>query len=209
VGEDGATHHGLFDIAYLRHIPNLVSMAPKDCDELKGMLEWAVNYSRPVAIRYPRGKAASMDEKPTPIEMGKAEVLKQGSDLAIFALGSMVGPAVSASQILEKEGLNAAVVNARFVNPLDEKVLSDFAVKTKKIVCVEEGVLDGGFGSHVLETLERLGIEGVQAKRIGLPNEFIEHGKKEQLLDMYGLNARGIAKSIRESLYGVYKDKSR
>lgn len=200
VGEDGPTHHGLFDIPYLRHVPNITLMAPKDQAELKEMLKFAAyNCKGPVAIRYPRGKltvAASSDEF-TPLGYGKAEAISQGSDIVILAIGSMVRPSCCAADLLAGEGIKAAVVNMRFIKPLDEELLKELSVKIKRFVVVEEGVLEGGFGSAVLEFFEREKIGNVTIKRIGLPDKFIEHGKKDELLKIYGLDAEGIAEQIR------------
>lgn len=199
VGEDGPTHHGSFDISYLRHIPNLVLMAPKDEGELRCMLKTACAHSGPVAIRYPKSpikgvKLAQINK----IEIGKAEVLKEGKDLVIIAIGSMVHPSFEAAEILEKEGLDAGIVNARFIKPLDRNLILNFGKKISKIVTVEENSLEGGFGSAVLEFLEKENLSGkVVLKRIGLPDKFIEHGAREILLKECGLDAQGIAKTIR------------
>jgi len=200
VGEDGPTHHGLFDIPYLRHMPNITLMAPKDQAELKEMLKFAAyNCKGPVAIRYPRGKltVTASSDRVTPLSHGKAEVLSQGSDTAILAIGSMVRPSCCAADLLAGEGIKAAVVNMRFIKPLDGELLKELSVKIKRFVIVEEGALDSGFGSAVLEFFERERIKDVTVKRIGLPDKFIEHGKKDELLKIYGLDAKGIAEQIR------------
>jgi 1-deoxy-D-xylulose-5-phosphate synthase len=203
VGEDGPTHHGIFDIAFMRHMPNMTLLAPKDQAELKGMLEYAVNRcSGPVAIRYPRGKIAAPPvlETDTPIVRGKAEVMSKEGDLAILAVGSMVWPACAAAGLLFNEGIKTSLVNVRFIKPLDEELLKSLAARTKKFVTVEEGVLDGGFGSAVLEFFERERINDISVKRFGFPSKFVEHGRKEDLFKVYGLDAQGIASEIKKWL---------
>lgn len=202
VGEDGPTHHGLFDISYMRHIPKMVVMAPRDTEELKLMMDFAAGYYKgPAAIRYPRGaenKSQTYRGVRPPVQLGKAEVLKDGKDAVILALGSMVVLAEAAANILQKNGLNAAVVNARFVKPLDEQLLEDFSKKEKLFVTIEEGVSEGGFGSAVLEFFERENITA-RVKRIGLPSAFIEQGRREELFRRYNLTPEGIAAVIMES----------
>lgn len=195
VGEDGPTHHGTFDISYLRHIPNMVLMAPKDEDELQHMLFTSVNYNGPSAIRYPRGAAIGVELSPQfkLLEIGKGEIILEGSDVVILAIGNMVYPAIEASSILKKDGIDAAVVNARFIKPIDESLILKLAYKYKNIITVEEGALAGGFGSAVLEVLERNSVSEVRVKRIGLPDKFIEHGSIKELHNIYGLNAEDIA----------------
>jgi 1-deoxy-D-xylulose-5-phosphate synthase len=198
VGEDGPTHHGVFDIAYMRNIPNLIVMAPKDPDELKDMLGFAVQQHKPVAMRYPRGGSPILTNDASliyakhglgtePVKMGKAEVIKDGRDIAIIAIGSMVSTAVEVSAILLKKKVNAAVINARFVRPIDGQMIEDICASCKSIITIEEGVLGGGFGSAVLEFIERENIKGVRVKRFGLPDKFIEHGKRDELFKKYNL----------------------
>ncbi|MDP3803950.1 MAG: 1-deoxy-D-xylulose-5-phosphate synthase [Candidatus Omnitrophota bacterium] len=196
VGEDGPTHHGVFDIAYLRNIPNLTVMAPATPAELGEMLEFALGLNGPVAIRYPKGSVRSYAEKPAPIKMGKAQIVRKGNDLAIIALGSMVDIALKTADTLSKHRIDATVVNARFVRPIDEELLAGLCNDTKKIVTIEESVLDGGFGSSVLEFMERAGIKGVRARRFGLPDKFIEHGKRSELFLKYNLTPDAICDVI-------------
>lgn len=202
VGEDGPTHHGLFDIAYLRHMPNLIFMAPKDTRELKDMLEFAVNQNGPVAIRYPKGSSsippssAPGAEVKVPIQLGKAEVLKEGKDLAIVSIGSMAGIALDIANILSKKRINSMVVNARFIKPLDKDILERVCKDVKRIVTIEEGVLEGGFGSAFLEFIERENIKGIRVKRFGLPDRFIEHGRREELFVKYNLTPSAICDVI-------------
>lgn len=198
VGEDGPTHHGTFDISYLRHIPNIVLMAPKDEDELQHMLYTSVNHPGPSAIRYPRGTGIGVEVRPQfrLLEIGKGEIILEGGDVAIVALGSLVYPSIEAAGILKKGGIDAAVINARFVKPLDESMILDLAYKYGNIITVEEGALAGGFGSAVLEVLERNAVTGIRVKRIGLPDKFIEHGSIKELHSIYGLDAAGIAREV-------------
>ena len=200
VGEDGPTHHGVFDIAYLRHVPNIVVMAPKDENELQHMIKTAVEYEGPTAIRYPRGigNGVPMDQELKTLSMGKAELIRDGRDVAIIAIGTMVAPSVEAAERLSEEGISVAVINARFVKPLDEEMILSMAKKTGWIVTVEEHVLMGGFGSAVLECLDAQGVTGIKTHRIGLPDMYIEHGPQAVLRQKYGLDANGIFSSVRE-----------
>jgi 1-deoxy-D-xylulose-5-phosphate synthase len=204
IGEDGATHQGLFDLSFLRHIPNLVIIAPKDGEELKDMLEFAVNYKGPIALRYPKGEIpiTNYQLSITKLELGKAEVLREGEEIAIIALGSMVYPSLEAAEKLSKEKLNVSVINARFVKPLDEELFRQICPKVKRFFTVEEGTRDGGFGSGVLEKLILTSSKVPRVHIIALPNEFIEHGKRELLLERYGLTAEGIAKTIMQNAKG-------
>ncbi|MFH0940234.1 MAG: 1-deoxy-D-xylulose-5-phosphate synthase [Candidatus Omnitrophota bacterium] len=205
VGEDGPTHHGIFDIAYLRHMPNLAVMAAADKEDLEAMLAFAQSQQGPVSIRYPKDAA---DFRPqtlafSPVQFGKAEVLREGSDVVLFALGSMVYPALAAADILQNEKISATVVNARFVKPLDETLIFELYARCRAFLTIEEGVLKGGFGSAVLEVLEtggRLHQARNTFKRLGLPNEFITFDKRKALLEKYGLTPRQIAAAAKEAL---------
>lgn len=198
VGEDGPTHHGVFDYSYLRHIPNLVMMAPKDENELRNMLYTAVNMDSPVAIRYPRGSGLgiSIDEPLVKLTIGDAEQLKSGSDIVFLAVGVMVEPCRKASELLVAQGIQAGVINARFIKPLDEQMIRRLARDVGMIVTVEDNILAGGFGSAVLEYLNDQQFNWVKILRLGFPDKFIEHGTREQLLEKYGLTAEGIAESV-------------
>ncbi len=196
VGEDGATHHGVFDIAYLRNIPNITVMAPATPDELKNMLEFALTLNGPSAIRYPRGSSAFSKPSNEPIKLGRAEKIKEGKDLAILAVGSMVETAMDAAGLLDKNGVNTAVINARFIKPLDEELLSGICAGIKRIVTIEEGVLEGGFGSSVLEFVEKERFQGVRVTRFGLPDKFIEHGSRVGLFSKYNLTPAAICDVI-------------
>ena len=214
VGADGPTHHGAFDLSYIRQIPNWTIMAPKDGNELKNMLHTAVSWQKgPVAIRYPRSAIPDeMADDITPIEIGTWEKLRDGKQLAILAVGSMVYPALQASAELEKQGINAEVINARFVKPLDEKMLLSILKRFDKIISVEENALSGGFGSAVMEFAEAHDVTEPVIKRMGIPDRFIEHGSRGQLLGDLGLDKDGItrmAKKILGSAPGSEKPKSR
>lgn len=193
VGEDGVTHQGIFDIVFLRSIPRLVVMAPKNAAELEDMLEFAVDLGKPVAMRYPRDKIPDL-KFPLPSEkmqFGKAEVLKDGMDFAVIAFGSAVTPSFEAVELLEKHGLSGALINARFAKPLDSDLFKTIASTRKFIFTVEEGILNAGFGSAVCEAIDW------PVTRIGLPCEFVPHGKREILLEKYGLTAKAIADKIK------------
>jgi 1-deoxy-D-xylulose-5-phosphate synthase len=194
VGEDGQTHQGVFDVAYLRHIPRLVVMAPKGAAELQMMLKFALEINRPVTIRYPKGVCPAKELPCSTLELGRAEVLKEGKHFLLIALGSMVAAAQEAAEILEKEGLRGTLINARFIKPLDKNLFNALAEEFKFIFSVEEGVSEGGFGSAVAEAINK------PVVKLALPNEFILHGKREFMLDKYGLSAEAIARTIRESI---------
>lgn len=203
VGADGPTHHGLLDIAYLRGYPNIVLMAPKDEAEMRDMLLTAIDHPGPAAIRYPRGNGFGVDisTEPKQLEIGKAEILREGVDAAVLACGSMVYPAVEAADILAKEGIEATVVNARFVKPLDAETILKIAGDNSLIVTVEEAYLAGGFGSAVMELLEANGLQDkVKVVRMGVADEIVTHGDPKLLLAKYGLNAEGVAEKVRRSL---------
>jgi len=202
-GDDGPTHHGLFDISYLRGIPNIVHMVPKDEDELADMLYTATLHDGPIAIRYPRGAGMGVEMKPFPkvIPIGKAEILRHSENdrVAIFALGAMVPLAEEIAAQLEKQDVSAAVINARFSKPLDSQTVEFFARSVDVILTIEDHVLMGGFGSAVLEELSNLGIQK-PVERIGWPDQFIEHGKPEQLRAKYGLTAAAALEKLRPHL---------
>ncbi len=202
VGDDGATHNGVFDLSYLRHIPNLVVMAPKDECELQRMLWTALEVDGPVAIRYPRGAGVGvpLDEERVTLPLGMGEVLRRGAGgaLALVAIGSMVYPALQAAELLAQEGIEAAVVNARFVKPLDKALLYGLARNFRRIVTVEENVLSGGFGSAVLEFYERKVLTaGREFLRIGIPDRFIHHGPQQEVRASLDLSPEGIVRQIR------------
>lgn len=202
VGDDGPTHNGTFDFAYLRHIPNIIIMAPADENELQHMLKTAVDYRGPSAIRYPRGERSGvpLDDKPKALEIGTAEYIKDGDDVIVIAIGNMVTPSLEAALVMEKEGISVAVINARFVKPLDRELIGSLAEKVGRIITVEEHVLSGGFGSAVLEFLATLDIANLKVRRIGIPDSFIEQGSQSYLRARYGLDAYGIERAIRAIL---------
>lgn len=201
VGEDGETHQGLFDLSYLRSLPNMVLMAPKDEDELRHMLYTAVEHPGPIALRYPRGQGLGVDFSPTlrRLPIGKGEVVREGEDLLIVAIGASVDPSLQAAAELEKQGYQTTVVNARFIKPLDESLILNLAARRGRVLTVEENVLQGGFGSAVLELLLDRGLM-VPVKRLGIPDIFVEHGSPATLRKKYGLDAQGIANSALELL---------
>lgn len=202
VGDDGPTHHGLFDYAYLRPIPNIVVMAPKDENELRHMLKTAVECGGPASVRYPRGRGVGvpLDAELEVLPIGKAEVVRDGDDLAILAIGSTVYPALEAADELAGEGVHVKVINCRFVKPLDAELISATASSIGKIITVEENVLMGGFGSAVLETFQERGVHDVAVKRLGVGDEFAEHATQAELRREYGIDKEGIKKAAREML---------
>ena len=205
VGEDGPTHHGVFDLSYLRQIPNMVVMAPKDENELRHMLATMIDYSEgPIAIRYPRdyGYGVQLDEELTVLPIGKGEILREGKDVALVAIGSMVRPSLDAADLLEADGIEAAVVNARFVKPLDEEMLTAVARTVKLVVTIEENARCGGFGSAVAEMLSMHEIT-IPVHMIGLPDRFVEHGRRSELLEDVGLDPEAIAATVKKALRGV------
>ncbi|MFP3912710.1 MAG: 1-deoxy-D-xylulose-5-phosphate synthase [Desulfobacteraceae bacterium] len=201
VGEDGPTHHGHFDITYLRSLPNMTFMAPKDENELRHMLYTALQHPGPAAIRYPRGKGvgSAMDPDYRLLTIGEAEIIKPGKDLQIFALGSMVPPSLEAAAVLEKEGVSVGVVNCRFVKPLDSSLV-DIAAASGRVLAVEENIRQGGFGGALLELFNDAGLIDVRVRRIGLPDKFVEHGPQGVLRTQYGLDAAGILKEAKTLL---------
>jgi 1-deoxy-D-xylulose-5-phosphate synthase len=196
VGEDGATHHGLFDLSYLRSLPNMVIMAPKDENELRSMLYTAISHNGPVAVRYPRGigVGVDLDKDFNLLPIGRAEVLTQGSDVLILAIGRSVCDALEAEARLRKKGIFATVVNSRFVKPLDVALFSELAVKIPRIVTVEENMRQGGFGSAILECLSDEDIT-IHIKRIGIEDTFVEHGPQNLLRQKYHIDSTAIVKA--------------
>jgi 1-deoxy-D-xylulose-5-phosphate synthase len=201
VGSDGPTHHGVFDLSYLRVLPGLTVMAPKDENELQHMIATGLQLPGPSAVRYPRGPGCGVpiDQILAPLPVGKGELLRNGSDGALLAVGTMVQPAMQAAQALALEGLELAVMNVRFVKPLDCELILSLA-GTGRLFTVEENVLQGGFGTAVLELLEAEGVTGVAVTRLGFPDSFVEQGEQGELKALYGLDAAGIAQSIRQTV---------
>ena len=202
-GPDGPTHHGLLDIAYLRGMPNMILMAPKDEAELRHMLFTAIEHDGPAALRYPRGNGVGVEISGEPhlLEVGKGEILRDGGEIAIVAYGSMVHPSLQAADYLSRDGIETTVVNARFVKPLDAGLLLAMARTKRLIITVEEAYLAGGFGSAVMELLEENGLQDrVRVVRMGIPDRLITHGDAKLLLAKYGLDADGIYTRVKESL---------
>ncbi|MDQ0111628.1 1-deoxy-D-xylulose-5-phosphate synthase [Paenibacillus harenae] len=203
VGPDGETHHGVYDIAFLRHVPNLVMMMPKDENELRRMLVTAVGYNDgPIAVRYPRinGVGVPLDPNPQPLEIGQWETVREGDSGVIVALGPMIPVAEEASELLKREGLNIQVVNARFIKPLDEQMLLSLAAEGKQMIVLEEGSEMGGLGSSILEFYSLNGKYGLPIRIIGVPDRFIEHGSiMEQRLEV-GLTAERVATEFKEMM---------
>jgi 1-deoxy-D-xylulose-5-phosphate synthase len=199
VGEDGSTHHGLFDLSFLRSLPNMVVMAPGDENELCRMLATALNHDGPIAFRYPRGTATGvpLDDKISPLPIGKGKILEEGEDILILPIGRPVGDALEARKILLKQGISATVVNCRFVKPLDVELICALSEKIPRIITVEDNVRQGGFGSAVLETLSENAITGVQMERIGIADVFVEHGPQKVLRSEYGIDVPDIVKAAR------------
>ena len=202
-GGDGPTHHGLLDIAYLRAVPNIIVMAPKDEGEMRDMMLTMIEHVGPAAMRYPRGNGVGVpiDREPQPLEIGKGEILRDGGEIAIVAYGSMVHPSLQAAENLAKDGIETTVVNARFVKPLDAELLLALARTKRLIVTVEEAYVAGGFGSAVLELLEENGLQDkLRFVRMGIPDRLITHGDAKLLLAKYGLDADGIYTRVKDSI---------
>jgi 1-deoxy-D-xylulose-5-phosphate synthase len=202
VAEDGTTHHGAFDMVFLRHVPNMVVMAPKDENELQHMMKTCLQHEGPASVRYPRGVSlgVKMDVEPKALPVGQGEVLKEGTDVALVAIGVTVWEAFKAAERLEQEGISTAVVNGRFIKPLDVNLIGDVAKKVRYVVTVEEGARMGGFGSAVLEALSDLGLTPLRTKVLGLPDWYVEQGPQDLLRERYGLTADGIYESVKALL---------
>lgn len=196
-GPDGPTHHGLFDIGYMRVFPNIVMMAPGDATEVEPMLEFALSHPGPTSIRYPKTTANTFPRSVQPISLGKSEILRWGTDGAIIAIGAMLQQALAAADLLKEEGLSVAVINARFIKPLDMEMLGRVFEDCRFVVTVEEGALMGGFGSAVLEAACQQGWDTRIMRTIGIPDQFIEHGDRNELLAEMGLSPEEIAKTCR------------
>jgi len=207
VGEDGATHNGVFDLSYLRSLPNMVVMAPKDENELARMLTTSLAHKGPIAIRYPRGtvEGVKIEDRDLPVTIGKGEVLQKGDDVLILAIGRSVSEALIAHVILAEKGISATVVNCRFVKPLDADLIGTLARKIPRIVTVEENVRQGGFGSAVMECLCDQRITGFFIERIGIPDIFVEHGSQKMLRSKYGIDASNIVNAAKRLMRDVIK----
>jgi 1-deoxy-D-xylulose-5-phosphate synthase len=205
VGDDGKTHQGLFDLSYMSLIPNMIVSAPKDENELQHMLYTAVKSGRIMAVRYPRsmGLGVSMDAELKELPIGKGEILRQGNDAAILAIGSMVAPALEAAESLALQGIEVTVVNARFVKPVDTELIVDITTRIKYIITVEENTLSGGFGNYVNDAVRQANISDVIIRNVGVPDVFVEHGRQEFLRSKYGLDAPGIIRKVLELIPAV------
>jgi 1-deoxy-D-xylulose-5-phosphate synthase len=205
VGEDGKTHQGTFDLSYLTLMPNMIVCAPRDGSELRDLLHTAVKAGHPMAIRYPRGRLTDipLNDGPHQLPIGKAELIRQGEDVVIVGIGSTVAPSLEAAEHLALWGIDATVINARFAKPLDTELILEAAACCKKIVTVEENVLRGGFGAGVLEVVEEAGLSDIRVRRLGIPDEFVTHGRQDFLRSLYHLDALGIARECAEFLAQV------
>jgi 1-deoxy-D-xylulose-5-phosphate synthase len=197
VGADGPTHHGVFDFSYMRSIPNMVLMAPKDENELQHMLKTAIDHNGPISIRYPRGEGwgVALEEELLALEIGKGELLRPGRDILILGIGNTVMPAMGAATDLASLGIDAAVINACFVKPLDRELILKLAAQVSNIITVEDHVLQGGFGSALLEFLAEEEVTGVRVKCLGVPDRFIPHGTQEELRKICGIDKDGITQA--------------
>ena len=199
-GPDGPTHHGVFDVSYLRSLPNLAVMAPGDAADLDMMVEFALAHEGPTTIRYPKATAKTIDRPASPLELGRAEVLRSGTDGTIIACGAVLGACLAAAERLQQEGVEMGVINARFVKPLDTETILHAVAETPMVLTVEESALMGGFGSAVLEAASDAGLESGCVRRLGIPDRFVEHGERAQLLADLQLDAQGIADTCRHHL---------
>ena len=197
VGADGPTHHGVFDFAYMRAMPNMVIMAPKDENELQHMLKTSIDHPGPISLRYPRGEGwgVALDKEMQTLEIGKAEILRQGGDVVIAAIGHTVLPALKAAEELAPLGIDASVVNARFVKPLDKNLFRHLLTRVPRLITVEDHVVTGGFGSGLIEFLADEGFTGIEVKRLGVPDRFIPHGTQDELRKMCGFDKDAIAQA--------------
>ncbi len=200
-GRDGKTHQGIFDLSFLSHIPNLVVMAPKNKNELEQMLSYAVTHDGPVAIRFPKGEAfMGLDEYQAPLEFGKAEVLFEGAEVAILAAGSMVKTGLKVVEALKADGINATLVNVRFISPIDTNILQSLAGKHRIYVTMEENVKSGGYGQKVAEYLCDARLNQIKLVNIAVPDQYIEHGGVNELHERFGLDAGSIVEKIKKEL---------
>ncbi|MBE0430553.1 MAG: 1-deoxy-D-xylulose-5-phosphate synthase [Dehalococcoidia bacterium] len=205
VGEDGKTHQGTLDLSYLGLMPNMIVCAPSDGNELQDLLYTAVRSEHPIAIRYPRGRVPGipLHREPHQLSIGRAELMRQGEDVTIVGIGSTVMPALEAAEHLALQGIDASVINARFAKPLDAELILEAARRSKRMVIVEENALRGGFGAAVLEMLQQAGVTDVKVKRLGIPDEFVTHGRQDFLRSLYSLDPMGIARECVDLLAPV------
>ena len=207
VGNDGETHQGLYDMAFFKLVPNITIMAPKDFEELTQMMDFAITLKAPVVIRYPRGGEADIKfEKHEKDELGKAEILQEGEDVTIIGIGKMTATAMKVSKMLEKDGINAEVINAKFLKPLDESTIKESISKTKFVITIEDGTKIGGLGSSIKELIVNKNIEEVKIKSFAYPDEFIKHGSVPELEKVYGLDCESIYIFLKRLLKNYKKD---
>ncbi|MEC9091829.1 MAG: transketolase C-terminal domain-containing protein, partial [Planctomycetota bacterium] len=199
---DGPTHHGTFDIGYMRIFPNMVVMAPGDANDLGGMLDFALSHDQPCSIRYPKDTAPNLKRTLQPVELGKAEILSTGADGTIVSFGAQLESCLAAAESLSAEGLNIGVINARFCKPLDVETLTQVLNESPFVISVEEGMLMGGFGSALLEMANEHHLETRHIRRLGIPDVFVEHGNREELLDQIDLSKQGIRRACKEMAQG-------
>jgi len=201
VGDDGETHHGVFDFSFLSHIPNMTIMAPKDETDFIEMIRFAASHNGPIALRYPRGECSNLEKvsNSTSVEYGKGEILNLGKDVAIIAVGKMVEEGYKVLQIFKDEGRNITLANGRFIKPLDEELVMSLANNHRTLVTMEDNVLSGGFGSSINNILITNGYKG-QIINIGLPDSFVEHGSVEELYKEYNLDAESVHRLIKEKI---------
>jgi 1-deoxy-D-xylulose-5-phosphate synthase len=197
-GPDGPTHHGMFDLGYMRLFPNIVVMAPGDEADLTAMLDFAMSHEGPISLRYPKAPALTIARDVQAIELGKAEVIEWGRDGTIVACGTLLNHCVEAARQLREDGLDVGVINARFVKPLDTAAILNAIGTSSFVLTVEEGALAGGFGSAVLEAAADAGVAAGHVRRLGIPDRFIEHGERGELLADLGLDVDGIVRAARE-----------
>jgi 1-deoxy-D-xylulose-5-phosphate synthase len=207
-GPDGPTHHGMFDFGYMRLFPNMTVMAPGDEFDLRSMLDFAVSHDGPCSIRYPKATAEQLDRRREPIELGRAEVLEWGEDGAVICCGTLLPACLKAAEVLREEGYDLAVVNARFVKPLDTETILRAVGECGFVLTVEEGALMTGFGSAVLEAAADAGLNAANVQRLGIPDRFIEHAERNEILADLGLDVAGIVHACREGLSraGIFKE---
>ena len=199
VGNDGETHQGVFDLSFFSIIPNITIMAPKDFEELENMLEYAVTLNMPVVIRYPRGgEGKTKFDIHEPIETEKAEVIKNGEDISIIAIGKMVDRACEVANILEAEGKSCEVINARFLKPIDKETILESITKTKEVITIEDNIVKGGLGTAVEDIINEEGLTDIRLKKYGYPDEFIAHGSVGEIEKKYGLDAESIAEDVKK-----------
>jgi 1-deoxy-D-xylulose-5-phosphate synthase len=201
-GPDGPTHHGAFDTAYVRSLPNITIMAPGDAHDLPLMLAFALAHPGPTSIRYPKAPVEHIERQPQPVELGRAEVIDWGRDGMLIAYGTLLGECQRAAERLRADGLDVGLINARFAKPIDEATIVPAIVQSAVVLTVEEGTLAGGFGSAVLEAANTAGVDARHLARLGLPDRFVDHAERDEQLHELGLDAEGIYRQARRIAAG-------